>query len=137
MVIKESQVNLSMTKRCLGLGVNRSSDYKWLKRSVVPSVHQQGECAGRLLVYQAYHKHKGIYGKMRIKLYLEGMKVTMNHKKIYRLMKQLGLKAIIGKKWCRRKYKKHPVYDKTLHRHFTASHPQTKYAQLHQIKGQK
>ena len=141
MVIKESKVNLSITKCCSVLGINRSSYYKWLKQSAVISVRRQAECACRLLVHYAYHKHKGTYGKIRIKLYLERIKVKMNHKKIYRLMKNLGLKAIIRKKWCKRKYKKHHVYENKLNRNFTSLEPQTKYVtdvtQLNRIKGQK
>ena len=49
------------------------------------------ECASGLLVHYAYHKHKGTYGKARIKLYLESIGTKMNYKKVYRMMKKLGL----------------------------------------------
>lgn len=85
------------------------------------------ECASGLLVHYAYHKHKGTYGKARIKLYLESIGTKMNHKKVYRMMKKLGLKAVIRKKWCQRKYTKHRVHENRLNRDFTSLKPHEKY----------
>lgn len=85
------------------------------------------ECASGLLVHYAYHKHKGTYGKARIKLYLESIGTKMNYKKVYRMMKKLGLKAVIRKKWCQRKYTKHCVHENRLNRDFTSLNPHEKY----------
>lgn len=140
MVIKESKVELSISKRCEILLVNRSSYYKWLNQSTVSKRHQV-ECVSGLLVHYAYHKHRGTYGKARIKLYLESIGMRMNHKKINRLMKKLNLKAVIRKKWCRRKYTKHRVHENLLNRDFTSLKPHQKYVtdvtQLNRINGQK
>lgn len=56
----------------------------------------QSEFAYGLLIYYPYHKHKGTYGKIRIKLYLEMIGIKMNHKEIYRLMNRLGLDSRNG-----------------------------------------
>lgn len=37
-------------------------------------------------------------------------------------MENLVLKAIVRKKWCKRKYKKHPIYENKLNRYSTPSY---------------
>ena len=42
-----------------------------------------------------YHKHKGRYGYRRITLCLQSEGFLVNHKKVERIMKELGLKAVV------------------------------------------
>ena len=42
-----------------------------------------------------YHKHKGRYGYRRITLCLQAEGIPVNHKKVERIMKELGLKAVV------------------------------------------
>ena len=42
-----------------------------------------------------YHKHKGRYGYRRITLCLQAEGFLVNHKKVERIMKELGLKAVV------------------------------------------
>ncbi|HGM3867998.1 TPA: IS3 family transposase, partial [Clostridioides difficile] len=47
----------------------------------------------------------------------------INHKRVYRLMKELGIKSIIRKKVYRRKFKSYEIYDNILNREFRANQP--------------
>ena len=42
-----------------------------------------------------YHKHKGRYGYRRITFALQSEGIVVNHKKVERIMKEMGLKAVI------------------------------------------
>jgi len=135
MVIKESKVKLSIRERCYFLNINRSSYYKWLKFK--PKEVDKMEAR----VYEVYHKHKGTYGRLRITQELKNTGTTINHKKTYRIMKKLGLKAIIRKKYCVRKYKKENVEPNLLNREFKVDTPLTKLVgditELRRINGQR
>ena len=118
MVIKESQVTLSINKRCLVLGVNRSSYYQWLNKKPI-EVDEYGES----VISSIYHTHKGTYGRGRITQAIQNAGIVINHKKVYRIMRKLGLKAVIRKKWSIRKYIKENVAANTLNREFKADEP--------------
>ncbi|HEC2232309.1 TPA: IS3 family transposase, partial [Staphylococcus delphini] len=82
---------------CRVLGISRSSYYKWLQRAP-GALEQENEQIKRDII-AIYNKYKGIYGYRRICIYIRinlGKKV--NHKRVYRLMKLLNLKAIIRRK---------------------------------------
>jgi putative transposase len=118
-VVKESKVKLSIKKRCYVLGVNRSSYYKWLKRKP-KEIDEYAEEE----IKNIYHKHKGTYGRIRITQALRNSGITINHKKVYRIMCKLGLKAIIRKKrYSSRKYIKENVSDNILNRDFKTFKP--------------
>lgn len=72
------------------------------------------------LIQEAYDKHKGIYGYRRIAIYLNYFQqAQVNHKCVYRLMKQMGLKAVIRRQ--RYHYKKHTpqhIAENVLNREF-------------------
>jgi len=74
-------------------------------------------------VVEIYHKHKGTYGRKRIAQAIRNSGASINHKKVYRIMRDNGLKAVIRKKYCRRKYTKEHVVPNLLNREFTASEP--------------
>src|SRR5690625_1514533 len=65
-------------------------------------------------------EHKGIYGYRRITIYLNHfLNAKVNHKCVHRLMKVLGLKAVI--RWKRYNYKPHSpqhVTENVLNREF-------------------
>ncbi|STZ09260.1 Integrase core domain [Moraxella caprae] len=84
-----------------------------------------------------YHTHKGRYGYRRIcaelNQTLAGQGIVINHKKVQRLMRELGLKSKIRQ----RKYKAYPSYqgehqdkikDNVLQRDFKATRPNQKWA---------
>ena len=82
-------------------------------------------------IQNIYHTHKGRYGYRRITLALKQLGFVINHKKVQRLMHELGLKAVI-----RRKRSKHSTYrgqvgkiaTNVLNRNFKADKPNHKWA---------
>ncbi|HGS9761011.1 TPA: DDE-type integrase/transposase/recombinase, partial [Clostridioides difficile] len=73
---------------------------------------------------EIHKKYRGTYGRKRICTYLNKiLDSPINHKKVYRLMKELGIKSIIRKKVYRRKFKSYEVYDNILNREFRANQP--------------
>lgn len=82
---------------CEALGVSRSGYYQWLKRK--PSASERRLKELMELIQEAYDKYEGIYGYRRITIYLNHFKnAKVNHKCVYRLMKLMGLKAVIRRK---------------------------------------
>ena len=136
MVIKESKVKLSTGKRCRILEVNRSSYYKWLKRKL-----EETDGYVETEIKRIYHKHKGTYGRVRITQAMRAAGITINHKKVYRIMRKLDLKAVIRKKWCARKYVKENVADNVLNREFKTDEPLKKFVcdvtELKRINGKR
>lgn len=118
MVVRESKVKLDIRKRCLVLKINRSSYYKWLNKTPV----KIDECS-ETEIKKIYHEHKGTYGRTRITQTLKNNGMLINHKKVYRIMRKLGLKAVIRKKWKIRKYLKENVVCNVLSRDFNTNEP--------------
>ncbi|OOS26307.1 transposase [Moraxella pluranimalium] len=109
------------------LGVARSTFYYQLNQLTKTDNHQ----AIKDKIQNIYHAHKGRYGYRRITLALKQLGFAINHKKVQRLMHELGLKAVI-----RRKRSKHSTYrgqvgkiaDNVLNRDFKADKPNHKWA---------
>lgn len=140
MVIKESEVALPFTDKCLCLGINRASYYKWLNRPNTPKAANDDQI--KSLILQCYHDNKGAYGKKRIHYWLRNIRgIPLNHKKTERLIRELELKAVIRKKWVTRKYTKQNVAGNLLSREFTSDMPGYRYvidvSELPKIKEQK
>lgn len=81
-------------------------------------------------IKEIYHTHKGRYGYRRITLALKQQGYDINHKKVQRLMRQLGLQAIIRR---RRKYTSYhgqvgKIADNVLGRNFKTDKPNHKWA---------
>jgi putative transposase len=109
--------------------VSKSGYYKWLYRQANPSAKQMEDEATKTKILASYHKVKGIYGYRRIKISLQKEHgVTVNHKRVYRLMQVLGIQSRIRKK---RKYFGRPestvVSENHLNRNFTATKPNEKW----------
>lgn len=102
--------------------MSRSGYYKWLKRQ--PSVSELRLRKLIELILEAYELTGGIYGYRRMTIYLNHfMGAKVNHKCVYRLMKLLGLQAVIRRK----KYQHNPskpqhVADNILNREFQAEY---------------
>ena len=75
----------------------RSTYYYHLKQLDKPDKNQDI----KIEIQSIYHEHKGNYGYRRIHLELRNRGYSVNHKKVQRLMKVLGLSARIRRK---RKY---------------------------------
>jgi transposase InsO family protein len=113
---------------CQLTGVSRSGYYKWLKRSRTLTDADIEELKLKDKISECYMKSRCTYGLPRIKLWLRARGIIVNHKRIYRLMKELNIRAIIRRK--RKKLPKVPeaiIAENILNRDFAASAPNQKW----------
>ncbi len=105
---------------CEAMGVSRSGYYDYRKR---PNKDKDEE----ELISYIYHQDKGVLGVRGIELRLrQDYCWNINHKKVYRIMKKLGLKANIRKKKHTKKYRQSTagrIYNNLLNRYFYADTP--------------
>lgn len=84
---------------CEILEISRSGYYKWLSRE-----KSQRELENEHLlelIIEAYEERKGILGYRKMTMKIRGdHKIIVNHKRVYRIMRSVGLKSV-----CRRKRK--------------------------------
>nr|WP_245799123.1 IS3 family transposase [Virgibacillus siamensis] len=112
---------------CEVAGIVRSSYYKWLNR--IPTAEEKQNKVLLTEIYAVHEEHNGIYGYRRMKMNINrrlGRKY--NHKRIYRLMRLVGIKAVIRRK--RNPYIKSTpqhIAENTLNREFTADMPNEKW----------
>jgi len=119
----------SVQPLCEIAGVSRSGYYKWGKRQKHPSQKQLEDEQLKIKIEECHKKRKGIYGYRRVKVWLKRKyKLNINHKRVQRLMREMGICAVIRKK---RPYygKKEPyvISDNHLNREFHASKPNEKW----------
>ncbi|MBA2873245.1 transposase InsO family protein [Anoxybacillus calidus] len=114
---------------CEVAGVSRSGYYKWLKTQKKLTAKQREDQEFKKQIIEAHSKYKGIFGYPRMTVWLRKQTgKRINHKRVYRLMKELGVQAHIRKK--RVYYGKKEVYvvsHNHLNREFTASRPNEKW----------
>lgn len=92
-------------------------------------------------IQEIFHEHKGRYGYRRITTELRKAKIELNHKKVQKLMKLLGLKSKVRPK----RYRSYRgeigrIADNLLCRNFKADRPSEKWVTdvtEFNIKGQK
>ncbi|WP_263492206.1 IS3 family transposase [Bacillus sp. RAR_GA_16] len=128
-VIKEMSKKYTVQLLCKLTGVSRAGYYKWLKRLESPSLKQVEDHKIKKLIVKCHTKLKGIYGYRRVHIWLKSMhNLQINHKRVQRLMGELGIKAIIRRK--RPYYGKKEAYvisGNHLNRDFQASEPNKKW----------
>ncbi|QWH64245.1 IS3 family transposase (plasmid) [Bacillus mycoides] len=119
----------TVTILCDIAGVTRSGYYKWILRHTTPSKKQSEDIEIKKKILACHKKLRGIYGYRRIQVWLKATyNLHLNHKRIQRLMSELGIKAVIRKK--RPYYGKKEAYvisENHLNREFQASKPNEKW----------
>ncbi|MFD2630418.1 IS3 family transposase [Oceanobacillus kapialis] len=112
---------------CKVAGIARSSYYKWVNRISTTEEKVNEEILTE--IYAVDKEFNGIYGYRRMKINVNRrLSHQYNHKRIYRLMKFAGIKAVIRKK--RKPYIKSTpqhVAENKLKREFTAENPNEKW----------
>ncbi|MNW51714.1 Integrase core domain protein [compost metagenome] len=109
--------------------VSRSGYYKWQQRRHTFSPKQLDDQALKEKILEIHQRHRGILGYLRMQIWLnKTYGLHVNHKRVYRLMKQMGIQAQIRKK--KRFYGKkeaHIISDNLLNREFHADRPNQKW----------
>ena len=123
LTIDEMKDRYPITSLCQILEISRASYYKWKNREI-----PQEELRNRQLmeiIQEVYDQHKGIYGYRRMTIYLNYyLGCAVNHKRVYRLMRILSLKAVIRQK--RKRYIPHTAQhtaENRLNREFQSEVP--------------
>lgn len=127
-IIQSAAEQYPVTELCSLLGVSRSGYYRYLSRLDYDKDYETKE-----RIKAIYEQRNGTYGYRRIEDELERQyEEKANHKKVLRLMQELGLKAVIRRK---RDYRSTyqaaeadgRVADNLLKRDFTADKPNQKW----------
>ncbi len=103
--------------------IKRSSYYKWKKNSIVSTKRKQEDIFISEKINILNTKHKERYGVLRMKhALLNDYNLVVNHKRVYRLMKEHGCLAVIkAKKYFKQPERKHSGVN-ILNRNFEASY---------------
>jgi putative transposase len=127
-VIDELKDTQSIRGLCAYMGISRSGYYAYVKRS---KEDRDGEL--KLKIKAIYDQRNKVLGYRRIQdeLYRQH-NLIVNHKKVLRLMQELGIKAIIRRKYVHRTSREAAVSDgrvadNLLQRDFKADRPNQKW----------
>lgn len=104
--------------------VPRSTFYYWVKQFDKPDL----DADLKLLIQSIYEEHQGRYGYRRVRAELFNRGHRVNHKKVQRIMKELGLKSVVRMK----KYRSYKgtvgkIAPNVLNRNFKAEKPNEKW----------
>ena len=104
-------------------GLSRSGYYKW--RMAISKADSEADITAHI---KAIHSMRPFYGYRRMTVALRCEGFGVNHKRVYRLMRKLGIQSVIRKK--RRYFGKSgsTVYPNLLGRNFKAQRPNQKLA---------
>jgi putative transposase len=108
---------------CKVLRVSRSSYYNWLTRNPSKQFIENLELSAR--IKKIYELSKRTYGSPRVTIKLQEEGFHVSRPRVAKLMKKLGLKSIIRKRWIittdsRHKY---PIVENKLNRDFNVTRP--------------
>jgi transposase InsO family protein len=89
--------NYPVSTLCAILGLNRSSYYKWLRGSQEGLQARDAELIGH--IRELYQESNGILGYRRMQLNLKRcFGLHCNKKRVYRVMRAIGIKSVIRRK---------------------------------------
>ncbi len=107
--------------------IPRSSYYKWLNRKVSVREQENQQLINAMILL--YEKVEGIYGYRQLTMNLRRQTgQSINHKRVYRLMKVVGIQSVIRRK--KKKYVKstpQQIAENLLNREFTAEESNEKW----------
>lgn len=104
--------------------IPRSTYYYWVSTFDRPDK----DAALKVRITAIYHEHKGLYGYRRITDVLHNEDERVNHKKVQRIMQELGLKSVVRmKKYRSYKGNVGKIAPNILERNFIASKPNEKW----------
>jgi len=89
--LKENKNRYNIKKACKTLNISRSGFYEYLHRKRSNRSIENEVLSGH--IKRIFEEHKGRYGAIRIAKSLENEGLTVNHKRVSRLMRTMGLYA--------------------------------------------
>lgn len=123
-IIKRLSANYPVYNLCEIAKVSRSGYYKWTNRRNFVSKKDLDDIEMKNIISEIHKKYKGVYGRLRLCKYINlKLKIKINHKRVYRLMKELGIKSVIRKKRYVRKFTPGKSCANYLNREFKVSNP--------------
>jgi len=99
-LVESDNLEISVVRQCHLLGINRSTIYYRGRAESVEDVELM-----RLL--DAQYTETPFYGYRRMTVYLQNLGFSVNHKRVSRLMRKLGLEAIYPKPNLSKPHKEH------------------------------
>ncbi|MGP4074720.1 IS3 family transposase [Halobacillus sp. K22] len=124
-IIDELRVRFPVKQLTEIADIPRSTYYHWKEKQHEPEKDQ----SWKELITSIFHEHKGRYGYRRIENELRNCGHEVNHKKVYRLMRELGLQSTVKvKKYSSHKGKVGETAPNILDRNFKADQPNQKWA---------
>ncbi len=122
--VEELSAKYPVDKLCKLSKVSRSGYYKWKKRRNITTLKAIEDLKIKEILLEAQEKFRGIYGKLRLCAYANlKLSFKINHKRVYRLMKELGIKSVIRKKKYVRKHIPGKSVGNILNREFESPKP--------------
>ncbi|WP_257535780.1 IS3 family transposase [Mesobacillus foraminis] len=108
-------------------GIKRAAYYKW--KATLPQrderIQQEQDIREHIMAIHFIHPE---FGRPRITDWLKESVFLINHKKVYRLMKEMGIQSVIRKKRKRHGHKPSVICPNRLQRNFKAMGPNQKMA---------
>ena len=102
-IVDREHPSRSLVRQCALLGVSRSSIYYRLRVASAEDLSLMGESDRQYL-------ETPFYGSRRMKAWLERQGVRVSRKRVQRLMRAMGLRAIYRRPGTSRRSPEHPVY---------------------------
>ncbi|MDO7908924.1 IS3 family transposase, partial [Paenibacillus sp. JX-17] len=88
-----------MSLLCQLTGIARSSYYKWAAGKQKLTRKQIDDQGLKEKILECHTRFRGIYGYLRVRVWLrKTYSLNVNHKRVYRLMKELGIRSRIRRK---------------------------------------
>lgn len=128
-IIARLSAQYSVSLLCRLAGASRSGYYKWYERQGKMTTRQCENEWLKTRIITCRKQTRGIYGYLRTRAWLEKTHgIRVNHKRVYRPMKELGISSVIRRK--KRNYGLKEAFvltDNKLHREFQATRPLEKW----------
>ena len=129
--VYDHRTEYSVKRMCHVLKLNRSSFYKWLNTREKRRLKTCSDALIGAKIKSIFDDEHGLYGAKRIAASLNDDKdfPPINHKKVARIMKAMGLKGFTKRRRCvtTRRKPGHRVMPDLVGRKFTANEPNRVY----------
>ena len=129
--VYDHRTEFSVKRMCHVLKLNRSSFYKWVQTRKNRRLKMYSDAVIGARIATIFDDELGLYGAKRIAASLneDTAYVPVNHKKVARIMKAMGLKGFTKRRRCvtTRRKPGHRVMPDLVGRKFTANEPNRVY----------